>query len=61
MPTFAASSAKNGEHVRHIKLDTEANPNNGQEFAIRSIPTLSGFMNGVLSPAQLERLLGSLL
>ena len=68
-PTFAASAAKHGEQVLHIKLDTEANPSIGQEFAIRSIPTLAGFKNGAevkrisgaLPPAQLEQFLGSLL
>lgn len=68
-PTFAASAAKHGEHVLHIKLDTEANPSIGQEFAIRSIPTLAGFKNGAevnrisgaLPPSQLEQFLGSLL
>ena len=62
-PTFQASAAKHGEQVLHIKLDTEANPGIGQEFSIRSIPTLAGFKNGVelkrisgaLPPAQLEQ------
>lgn len=68
-PTFQESAKKYGEQVLHVKLDTEANPNIGQEFSIRSIPTLAGFSNGVevkrisgaLPPAQLEQFVISLL
>ena len=64
-PTFQASAAKYGEQVLHVKLDTEANPNIGQQYNIRSIPTLAIFKNGVeverisgaLPPAQLEQLI----
>ncbi|OYW78970.1 MAG: hypothetical protein B7Z19_06195 [Polynucleobacter sp. 32-46-5] len=49
----------------HVKLDTEANPAIGQQYNIRSIPTLAIFKNGVelerisgaLPPAQLEQLI----
>lgn len=62
-PTFQASASKHGEQILHIKLDTEANPGIGQEFSIRSIPTLAGFrdgkeierISGALPPAQLEQ------
>jgi thioredoxin 2 len=68
-PTFQASATKHGEQVLHIKLDTEANPGIGQEFSIRSIPTLAGFKNqseikrvsGALPPSQLEQFVISLL
>ena len=63
-PTFQASAMKYGEKVLHIKLDTEANPTIGQQYNIRSIPTLAIFKNGTevervsgaLPPAQLEQL-----
>lgn len=68
-PNFQGSAAKYGEQVLHLKLDTEANPSIGQEFSIRSIPTLVGFKNGVeisrvsgaLSPIQLEQFVNNLL
>jgi thioredoxin 2 len=64
-PTFQNSAAKNGEKILHVKLDTEANPTIGQQYNIRSIPTLAIFKNGLeverlsgaLSPAQLEHLI----
>ncbi|MBU3624327.1 thioredoxin TrxC [Polynucleobacter sp. AP-Latsch-80-C2] len=63
-PTFQASAMKYGERVLHIKLDTEANPAVGQQYNIRSIPTLAIFKNGTeverisgaLPPTQLEQL-----
>jgi thioredoxin 2 len=63
-PTFQASAMKYGERVLHIKLDTEANPVIGQQYNIRSIPTLAIFKNdseverisGALPPVQLEQL-----
>jgi thioredoxin 2 len=66
-PTFQASAMKYGERVLHIKLDTEANPAIGQQYNIRSIPTLAIFKNGVeverisgaLPPAQLEQLVNT--
>ena len=47
-PTFQASAAKHGEQILHLKLDTEANPAIGQQYNIRSIPTLAIFKNGCL-------------
>jgi thioredoxin 2 len=66
-PTFQASAAKNGEEILHVKLDTEANPAIGQQYNIRSIPTLAIFKNGseierisgALPPAQLEQLVNN--
>ena len=55
-PIFLSSAKKHGESILHIKLDTEANPAIGQEFLIRSIPTLAGFKNGT----EIERLSGAL-
>lgn len=68
-PTFLASAKKHGESILHIKLDTEANPAIGQEFSIRSIPTLAGFKNGkevervsgALSPQQFDQFVSRLL
>ena len=68
-PTFMASAKKHGESILHVKLDTEANPGIGQEFSIRSIPTLAGFKNGTeierisgaLPPQQLDQFISSLL
>ena len=67
-PTFQASAAKHGEQILHLKLDTEANPAIGQQYNIRSIPTLAIFMNGTeierisgaLPPAQLEQLISKI-
>ncbi len=64
-PTFRASAIKHGEKILHVKLDTEANPAIGQQYNIRSIPTLAIFKNGseverisgALPPAQLEQLI----
>ena len=64
-----ASAKKHGESILHVKLDTEANPGIGQEFSIRSIPTLAGFKNGTeierisgaLPPQQLDQFISSLL
>ena len=63
-PTFQASAKKYGEKILHIKVDTEANPAIGQQYNIRSIPTLAIFKQGVeiqrisgaLPPQQLESL-----
>lgn len=62
-PTFQASAAKYGEQMLHVKLDTEANPTIGEQYNIRSIPTLAIFKNGseverffgALSPAELDQ------
>ena len=67
-PTFQASAAKHGEQILHLKLDTEANPAIGQQYNIRSIPTLAIFKNGTeierisgaLPPAQLEQLISKI-
>ncbi|MFZ4055740.1 MAG: thioredoxin TrxC [Polynucleobacter sp.] len=67
-PTFQASAAKHGEQILHLKLDTEANPAIGQQYNIRSIPTLAIFKNrseierisGALPPAQLEQLISKI-
>ena len=64
-PTFQASAVKHGEQMLHIKLDTEANPTIGQQYNIRSIPTLAIFqkgaeierISGALPPAQLEQVI----
>lgn len=39
-------SAKAMPQVRHVKLDTEANPQTGAAYNIRSIPTLALFQGG---------------
>ena len=55
-PTFQASAKKHGEQILHIKIDTEANPSIGQQYNIRSIPTLAIFKNGI----EIERISGAL-
>ena len=55
-PTFQVSAKKYGEKVLHVKLDTDANPAIGQQYNIRSIPTLAIFKNG----AEVERISGAL-
>ena len=55
-PTFQASAAKYGEEILHVKVDTEANPAIGQQYNIRSIPTLAIFKNG----SEVERIFGAL-
>jgi thioredoxin 2 len=55
-PTFQASAAKYGEEILHVKVDTEANPAIGQQYNIRSIPTLAIFKNG----SEIERFFGAL-
>jgi thioredoxin 2 len=46
-PTFAAQAAANTRFV-FAKVDTDANPDLAQRYAIRSIPTLAVFANGQL-------------
>jgi thioredoxin 2 len=66
-PTFQSSAKKYGEKILHIKVDTEVNPVIGQQFNIRSIPTLAIFKQGVeveritgaLPPQQLESLINN--
>jgi thioredoxin 2 len=55
-PTFQVSAIKNGEKILHVKIDTEANPSIGQQYMIRSIPTLVIFKNG----SEVERISGAL-
>ena len=55
-PTFQVSAIKNGEKILHVKIDTEANPSIGQQYMIRSIPTLAIFKNG----SEVERISGAL-
>lgn len=55
-PTFQVSAIKNGEKILHVKIDTEANPTIGQQYIIRSIPTLAIFKNG----SEVERISGAL-
>jgi len=55
-PTFQVSAKKHGEKILHVKIDTEANPSIGQQYIIRSIPTLVIFKNG----SELERISGAL-
>lgn len=65
-PTFAAQAAAN-KHFVFAKVDTDANPELAQRYAIRSIPTLAIFANGqlvqrtsgALAPAQFSRWLES--
>ena len=54
-PTFASQAAANTEFV-FAKVDTDANPELAQRYAIRSIPTLAVFANGRL----LQRVSGAL-
>jgi thioredoxin 2 len=63
-PTFAAAAAKYAGRAVFAKVDTEAQPMLGQQFAIRSIPTLMAFIggrelarvSGALPAAELDRL-----
>ena len=68
-PTFESSSEKYVNDVIHAKIDTEENYAAGQQFNIRSIPTLVGFKNGVeinrvsgaLPPKELEQFIHQLI
>jgi thioredoxin 2 len=61
-PHFEQSAAAMPQ-VRHVKLDTEANPHTGAAHHIRSIPTLALFqggrevarVSGAMSAADLQR------
>jgi len=55
-PTFQVSAKKHGEKILHVKIDTEANPSIGQQYIIRSIPSLAIFKNG----SEIERISGAL-
>ena len=45
-PEFDKAAAAIGTSARFVKLDTEANPQAGARWNIRSIPTLALFANG---------------
>lgn len=45
-PSFAEAAAMMAPKVRFLKVDTEAEPEAGARFAIRSIPTLALFVGG---------------
>ena len=45
-PSYEQACAQLEPKVRLVKVDTEAVPNLGTRFAIRSIPTLALFRNG---------------
>lgn len=45
-PEFEKAAAALGTGARLVKLDTEANPQAGARWNIRSIPTLALFLNG---------------
>lgn len=45
-PAFEAAAAELEPTIRLAKVDTEANPAIGQQFNIRSIPTLAVFRRG---------------
>jgi thioredoxin 2 len=64
-PTFKAAAAKFAGSAVFAKVDTESQPSLGQQFNIRSIPTLVAFVkgqeigrvSGALPPAELERMI----
>ena len=45
-PEFEKAAAALGTDARLVKLDTEANPQAGARWNVRSIPTLALFANG---------------
>ena len=45
-PVFIQAASEFEPHLRLAKLDTEAQPQLAQRFAIRSIPTLIMFLRG---------------
>jgi thioredoxin 2 len=64
-PTFAAAAKRFSGQALFLKVDTEAEPFLGQQFNIRSIPTLATFVggkeknrvSGALPAAELDRLI----
>ena len=46
VPTFAEAARRLEPRYRLLKLDTQAYPDSGAKFAIRSIPTLAVFGGG---------------
>lgn len=55
-PTFIQAASQLKNRVVFGKIDTEANPNAGQKFGIRGIPTLVVFFRG----KEIERISGAL-
>jgi len=55
-PNFEAASKSLTPKVQFVKVNTENNPNISAKFAIRSIPTMIVFKNGV----EVERVSGAL-
>ena len=55
-PNFSGERQKYGEKMLHVKVDTESNPAIGQQYNIRSIPTLAIFKQGT----EIERISGAL-
>ncbi len=55
-PTFAAAAESLAGKVIFVKVDTEAQAALGQQYRVRSIPTLAVFEGGV----ELERVSGAL-
>ena len=55
-PTFAAAAESMAGKVLFVKVDTEAHPALGQQYRVRSIPTLAVFDGGI----ELERVSGAL-
>ena len=45
-PAFEQAAAQLEPHVRLVKVDTQAEPNLGNRYQIRSIPTLALFKGG---------------
>jgi thioredoxin 2 len=46
-PAFLQAAGQLEPHVRLAKVDTESQPTIGGQFAIRSIPTMILFVNGI--------------
>ena len=55
-PNFEAASKSLAPKVQFVKVNTENNPNISAKFAIRSIPTMIVFKNGV----EVDRVSGAL-
>lgn len=45
-PAYVQATGQLEPHIRVAKVDTEAHPNLGARYQIRSIPTLALFVNG---------------
>ena len=55
-PVFSAFAQQAEPHLRCLKLDTQAYPQAGEKYAIRSIPSLVLFKDG----AEVNRIAGAL-